>query len=142
MRKSKIFALVGSIIFSILALVGLISFWAIIYMPENSEIMTELQDSGFDKQLLSTAAMIAALILIALLALNWVAFARLTKEKGWGIYFLVVGIFYCVASVFNGVGLILTLPVALCFILAYVYRRMIKSIDDSVVSIFCRNKIG
>ena len=50
MRKSKIFALVGSIIFSILALVGLISFWAIIYMPENSEIMTELQDSGFDKQ--------------------------------------------------------------------------------------------
>lgn len=123
MRKSKIFALVGSIIFSILALVGLISFWAIIYMPENSEIMTELQDSGFDKQLLSTAAMIAALILIALLALNWVAFARLTKEKGWGIYFLVVGIFYCVASVFNGVGLILTLPVALCFILAYVYRR-------------------
>ncbi|MDM7643832.1 hypothetical protein QUF11_05950 [Lactococcus lactis] len=109
--------------FSILALVGLISFWAIIYMPENSEIMTELQDSGFDKQLLSTAAMIAALILIALLALNWVAFARLTKEKGWGIYFLVVGIFYCVASVFNGVGLILTLPVALCFILAYVYRR-------------------
>lgn len=100
-----------------------ISFWAIIYMPENSEIMTELQDSGFDKQLLSTAAMIAALILIALLALNWVAFARLTKEKGWGIYFLVVGIFYCVASVFNGVGLILTLPVALCFILAYVYRR-------------------
>ncbi|WP_430515022.1 hypothetical protein [Lactococcus lactis] len=111
MRKSKIFALVGSIIFSILALVGLISFWAIIYMPENSEIMTELQDSGFDKQLLSTAAMIAALILIALLALNWVAFARLTKEKGWGIYFLVVGIFYCVASVFNGVGLILTLPV-------------------------------
>ena len=70
MRKSKIFALVGSIIFSILALVGLISFWAIIYMPENSEIMTELQDSGFDKQLLSTAAMIAALILIALLALN------------------------------------------------------------------------
>ena len=123
MRKSKIFALVGSIIFSILALVGLISFWAIIYMPENSEIMTELQDSGFDKQLLSTAAMIAALILIALLALNWVAFARLTKEKGWGIYFLVVGIFYCVASVFNGVCLILTLPVALCFILAYVYRR-------------------
>ncbi|WP_282800222.1 hypothetical protein [Lactococcus lactis] len=123
MRKSKIFALVGSIIFSILALVGLISFWAIIYMPENSEIMTELQDSGFDKQLLSTAAMIAALILIALLALNWVAFARLTKEKGCGIYFLVVGIFYCVASVFNGVGLILTLPVALCFILAYVYRR-------------------
>lgn len=123
MRKSKIFALVGSIIFSILALVGLISFWAIIYMPENSEIMTELQDSGFDKQLLSTAAMIAALILIALLALNWVAFARLTKEKGWGIYFLVVCIFYCVASVFNGVGLILTLPVALCFILAYVYRR-------------------
>ena len=123
MRKSKIFALVGSIIFSILALVGLISFWAIIYMPENSEIMTELQDSGFDKQLLSTAAMIAALILIALLALNWVAFARLTKEKGWGIYFLVVGIFYGVASVFNGVGLILTLPVALCFILAYVYRR-------------------
>lgn len=123
MRKSKIFALVGSIIFSILALVGLISFWAIIYMPENSEIMTELQDSGFDKQLLSIAAMIAALILIALLALNWVAFARLTKEKGWGIYFLVVGIFYCVASVFNGVGLILTLPVALCFILAYVYRR-------------------
>ena len=122
-EKIKIFALVGSIIFSILALVGLISFWAIIYMPENSEIMTELQDSGFDKQLLSTAAMIAALILIALLALNWVAFARLTKEKGWGIYFLVVGIFYCVASVFNGVGLILTLPVALCFILAYVYRR-------------------
>ncbi|MDR0317596.1 MAG: hypothetical protein LBH89_03990 [Lactococcus lactis] len=123
MRKSKIFALVGSIIFSILALVGLISFWAIIYMPENSEIITELQNSGFDKQLLSTAAMIAGLILIALLALNWVAFARLTKEKGWGIYFLVVGIFYCVASVFNGVGLILTLPVALCFILAYVYRR-------------------
>lgn len=101
--------------FSILALVGLISFWAIIYMPENSEIMTELQDSGFDKQLLSTAAMIAALILIALLALNWVAFARLTKEKGWGIYFLVVGIFYCVASVFNGVGLILTLPVCPLF---------------------------
>ena len=123
MRKSKIFALVGSIIFSILALVGLTSFWAIIYTPENSEIMTELQNSGFDKQLLSTAAMIAGLILIALLALNWVAFARLTKEKGWGIYFLVVGIFYCVASVFNGVGLILTLPVALCFILAYVYRR-------------------
>lgn len=123
MRKSKIFALVGSIIFSILALVGLISFWAIIYMPENSEIMTELQDSGFDKQLLSTAAMIAALILIALLALNWVAFARLTKEKGWGIYFLVVGIFYGLASVFNGAGLILTLPVAICFILAFVYRR-------------------
>ncbi|WP_251916674.1 hypothetical protein [Lactococcus lactis] len=122
-EKIKNFCSSRSIIFSILALVGLISFWAIIYMPENSEIMTELQDSGFDKQLLSTAAMIAALILIALLALNWVAFARLTKEKGWGIYFLVVGIFYCVASVFNGVGLILTLPVALCFILAYVYRR-------------------
>ena len=123
MTKSKIFALIGSIIFTILVLLGLLSFWMIISMQTGSEIMTELQDSGFDKQLLSTAAMIAALILIALLALNWVAFARLTKEKGWGIYFLVVGIFYGLASVFNGAGLILTLPVAICFILAFVYRR-------------------
>lgn len=123
MTKSKIFALIGSIIFTILVLLGLLSFWMIISMQTGSEIMTELQDAGFDKNLLSTAAMIAGLILIALLVLNWIAFAMLNKEKGWGIYFLVVGIFYGLASVFNGAGLILTLPVAICFILAFVYRR-------------------
>lgn len=123
MTKSKIFALIGSIIFTILVLLGLLSFWMIISMQTGSEIMTELQDAGFDKNLLSTAEMIAGLILIALLVLNWIAFARLNKEKGWGIYFLVVGIFYGLASVFNGAGLILTLPVAICFIPAFVYRR-------------------
>ena len=123
MTKSKIFALIGSIIFTILVLLGLLSFWMIISMQTGSEIMTELQDAGFDKNLLSTAAMIAGLILIALLVLNWITFARLNKEKGWGIDFLVVGIFYGLASVFNGAGLILTLPVAICFILAFVYRR-------------------
>lgn len=84
MTKSKIFALIGSIIFTILVLLGLLSFWMIISMQTGSEIMTELQDAGFDKNLLSTAAMIAGLILIALLVLNWIAFARLNKEKGWG----------------------------------------------------------
>ncbi len=123
MTKSKIFALIGSIIFTILVLLGLLSFWMIISMQTGSEIMTELQEAGFDKNLLFTAAMIAGLILIALLVLNWIAFARLNKEKGWRIYFLVVGIFYGLASVFNGAGLILTLPVAICFILAFVYRR-------------------
>ena len=123
MIKSKIFALVGSIIFTIIVLLGLASFWAIVSLQNNSEMLTELQEAGFNQELLSKALLIATLILLILLVLNWVAFARLTKEKGWRIYFLVVGIFYGLSSVFNGVGLILTLPVALCFVLAYVYRR-------------------
>lgn len=49
MTKSKIFALIGSIIFTILVLLGLLSFWMIISMQTGSEIMTELQDAGFDK---------------------------------------------------------------------------------------------
>ena len=123
MRKSRLFALIGNILFSLLFLIAFGAFGIILLMKNSPELLQELQAEGLEMNLLVIAIIIAAGFFLVFLTLNWFAFARLDKEKGWRFYLLGIGIFYGLASMINGAGLILTLPLAICFVLAYVFKR-------------------
>lgn len=122
MTKAKIAALIGCILYSIIALIGIMGVGVILLLSP-AELQQALNLQGLVINEFITALLIACLLILVLLVLNWVAFARFNKGKGWRIYLFAVGIFYLVASMLNGAGLIITLPVALCFILAFVWSR-------------------
>lgn len=126
MSRAKIAALIGCIWYSLLVLIGTIAVivvWA--FSAHELGQMLSLQEiSVAELRLALTVAYGAILILMIL---NWVAFARLSKKKGWAIYLLVVGLFYLFASLVNGAGLVLTLPIALCFILSFILKRKEKA---------------
>lgn len=123
MKKSKIFALIGNIIFTLLALFGIGAVWILLVVQQSNLFKQQMNMSQFDAQTLITALIIAFSLIFILMIFNWIAFARLNKGRGWRNYFLVLGIFYGVTSLFNGVGLVVTLPVAVCFILTFVLRK-------------------
>ncbi|RZI48889.1 hypothetical protein [Lactococcus kimchii] len=123
MTKSRIFALIGNLLFTLLVLLALGSFWIILLMKNSAEFVKEVTAMGVTSEMMGIALGIAAAILLVLLVLSWLAFARWDKGKFGRIYLLVLGIFYGLASMFNGAGLVMTLPLAVCFVLAYVFGR-------------------
>ncbi|MCL2112963.1 hypothetical protein [Lactococcus protaetiae] len=123
MAKSRIFALIGNIIYTLLAFGSTLVGWTLLVLQHSKALDEELKKAGLDMQLLITAMIIAFSLILILMIFNWIAFARLDKGKGWRIYFLVLGIFYGLASTINSAGIIITLPIAICFILAFVFKR-------------------
>lgn len=123
MAKSRIFALIGNIIYTLLAFGSTLVGWTVLVLQHSKALDEELKKAGLDMQLLITAMIIAFSLILILMIFNWIAFARLDKGKGWRIYFLVLGIFYGLASTINSAGIIITLPIAICFILAFVFKR-------------------
>ncbi|AYG00710.1 hypothetical protein [Lactococcus allomyrinae] len=123
MAKSRIFALIGNIIYTLLAFGSTLVGWTLLVLQHSKALDEELKKAGLDMQLLITAMIIAFSLILILMIFNWIAFARLDKGKGWRIYFLVLGIFYGLASTINSAGIIITLPIAVCFILAFVFKR-------------------
>lgn len=122
MSKAKIAALVGCIMYSVIAFIGIIGIGLVLLVsPDELQHALNLQGAQLEEVL--TALFIASILIIILLVFNWISFARLNKGKGWRIYLFAVGIFYLVASMLNGAGLIITLPVAICFILAFIWSR-------------------
>ncbi len=127
MKKSKIAALIGSILFTFIAL-GTITILIVGWMLAKAG---QLDIGNITTNELLIAMLIAGALFILLLTLNWIGFAKLKQSKKWSKYFLGIGVFYLLASMFNGIGLIVTLPVSICFILAYVFRRQ-ESKDEEI----------
>lgn len=123
MPKSKIAALVGSILYTIISVLGLIAIILLRFILPADELQRSLNMEQLTSQELNMGLSIAYTIIFILMVFNWVGFAKLSKNKKWSVYFLVLGLFYLVASMVNGAGLIITLPISISFILAFVFRR-------------------
>lgn len=123
MKKSKIFALIANLIFTAFVLIALAGFWFIFLMRNSSAVIQDVQDAGLEMNMLVSALIIAAGVLILLVILNWIAFIRFHHSRGWRLYLLIVGISYGLASLFNGAGLLITLPIAICLVLSYVFKQ-------------------
>ena len=123
MKKSKIAALVGSIIFTALAVLGILMIMMAFMTTSTQDMLSMMNIEGLTNQELIVSVSIAYGLFFLLTLLNWIGFARLNKSKKWSRYFLAIGIFYVFASMINGAGLIVTLPVAICFILVFVFKK-------------------
>lgn len=130
MKKSRIAALVGALLFSLVAFLGLFLIITAWLLTSTKELQTTLSLDGVSPQVMIIALVIAYGLFFILTSLNWVAFAKMEKQPKWARYFLGIGIFYLFASMANGAGLVVTLPVSICFILAYVFKR--KEIKEAV----------
>ncbi|MFC4652153.1 hypothetical protein ACFO26_04460 [Lactococcus nasutitermitis] len=130
MSRAKIAALVGCILYTLVIVLGFVMVVGILLSQHSSEFKSLLSRYQLTTNEVITAFCIAYVIIFVILLLSWIAFARLNKERGWRIYLLVLGIVYGLASMVNGAGLLVTLPVAVCFILSFVFSLQEKRKKD------------
>lgn len=133
MKKSQIAALVGSILYTLIAVLGLMGLGILLLLSNSSQLQHELGLENLAPGQLLQGLGIAYVIIVVLAVLNWIGYAKLLKlpqsqaQTGrrslWPRYFLILGIFYVLTSMFNGIGLIFSLPIGICFVLAYVFHR-------------------
>lgn len=121
MSTGRVWLLVGAIIQTFTMLLGMIFTAILVFSPE---FIAEMGLEGMGNEVIIVALMVAFSIIIGIISLTWLAFAffERDKSKGWRVYILLAGIFYLVMSMLNGPGIIGTLPVAICFIMAYRFK--------------------
>ena len=121
--RAKVCAFVACILFTILTVLGLFTIGSMWASMSPAKFAQTLNLPDITAQQMNLSFAIASAVIFIICLLNWLSFIFFERKTAWRRYVLVIGIFYLLGSMFNGSGLILTLPIGLAFLLAFIFSK-------------------